>query len=252
MWSFIYTIQKNIPPPFLFFKSRYINEEFSHYPEQIEFERQLDALKLFDLSGYGPNPHEFLAALKRHRLAVDGFKLVRSQEIPALNDACGRYLTYRQLIECGDTQQRTGLSNLPKEPDTYTALYELATHVLDPVIEYFGAIRITYGFCSSELAKLIRKGVAPKLDQHAAYEKNRRGRFICERPGAAVDFLVEDDNMLEVAEWINANTVFDRLYYYGPDRPIHVSYGPEPKRAFIEMITQEDGRLIPRQRLQRK
>jgi hypothetical protein len=45
-----------------------------------------------------------------------------------------------------------------------------------------------------------------------------------------VDFIVEDEDMLEVARcgvrpalrW-----VFDRLYFYGADRPIHVSYGPE-------------------------
>ncbi len=222
-------------PPFLYLKSRYINEEFLYYPEQVEFEQKLEGLKLFDFSGYGPKADDFLAALKRHRWTIDGFGLVRNHEAPYLDEPCGRYLTYRQLIECGETQKRTGLPNLPKDPETYTALYELVVNILDPVIEYFGAIKLTYGFCSSELAKLIPGRIAPKLDQHAGHEKNKRGRLICERLGAAVDFLVEDENMLEVAMWIAANTRFDRLYYYGPTRPIHVSFGPEKKGEFVEM-----------------
>ncbi len=38
-------------PPFLFHKSRYINEEFPRYPEQVAFEQALDELGLFDLVG---------------------------------------------------------------------------------------------------------------------------------------------------------------------------------------------------------
>jgi hypothetical protein len=34
------------------------------------------------------------------------------------------------------------------QPESYNALVELAEHVLDPVIDYFGMIRLTYGFCS--------------------------------------------------------------------------------------------------------
>jgi hypothetical protein len=74
-------------------------------------------------------------------------------------------------------------------------LYELATHILDPVIDYFGMIRLTYGFCSHELGKHIKHRVAPKLDQHAAHERNSKGNLICPRLGAAIDFIVEDENM---------------------------------------------------------
>ena len=44
------------PPPFLYFKSRYINEEFPGFPEQQEFDRQLEALGLPMADGYGPAP----------------------------------------------------------------------------------------------------------------------------------------------------------------------------------------------------
>ena len=65
--------------------------------------------------------------------------------------------------------------------------------------------------------------------------------------GAAVDFIVEDEDMLEVARWVVANTPFDRLYFYGSDLPIHVSYGPEHSRQVVRMVAaQKSGRLVPR------
>ncbi|MGZ8250286.1 DNA phosphorothioation-associated putative methyltransferase, partial [Methylomagnum sp.] len=155
------------PPPPLYRKSRYINEEFPHYPEQLAFEEALDRLGLFDLSGYGPGPAAFDQALAQHRWAVEGFALVRSHGVPALDEPCGRFLTYRQLIECGETQGRTGLPNLPQRPESYTALLDLAINVLDPVIDYFGMVRLTYGFCSPALAKQIPGRIDPRRDQHA-------------------------------------------------------------------------------------
>ena len=233
-------------PPFLYRKSRYINEEFPNYPEQVAFEEALEGLGLFDFSGYGPRPGEFLQTLERNRLAIDGFELVRAKTIPGLDDPCGRYLTFRQLIECGETQARTGLSNLPNQPESYNALHDLAVQVVDPVIDYFGMIRLTYGFCSPELAREIPGRIDPKRDQHAAHERNRLGNPVCPRLGAAVDFIVEDESMLEVAQWIVANTPFDRLYFYGDHCPVHVSYGPNCDGQIVRMVTGASGRLLPR------
>jgi DNA phosphorothioation-associated putative methyltransferase len=232
-------------PPYLYRKSRFINEEFPNYAEQLAFDEALENLGLFDLSGYGPRPAVFDAKLESARWTVDGFRLVRSRTIPDPDAPCGRHFSYRQLIECGETRERTGLPNLPREPDSYTALLELAVNILDPVIEYFGRIEPTYGFCSPELAKHISGRIAPELDQHAAHELNRRGKPVCPRLGAAVDFLVEDEDMAEVARWIMANLPFDRLYFYGRDRPIHVSYSERPAGEAWEM-REIGGRRVPR------
>lgn len=233
---------------YLYLKSRYINEEFPYYAEQLSFDEQLQTLNLFDLSGYGPKPTVFRQTLADARWEINGFELVRSRSIPELDDPCGRYLTYRQLIECGETQQTSGLPNFPRQPDSYTALYDLAVNVLDPVIDYFGMIKLTYGFCSHELGKLIKKRVAPKLDQHAAHELNTKKNPICPRLGAAVDFIVEDENMREVADWIAENTPFDRLYFYGDTRSIHVSYGPEQKGEYIDLVMTDTWKQVPRKR----
>jgi hypothetical protein len=192
--------------PYLFWKSRYINEEHPDYPEQLAFDEQLAALGLFDLSGYGPAPEVLEETFARHRWEVRGLKLQRRHSPPALDDPCGRFLCFRDLIACGETQAATGLANLPKESESWNALLELAEQVLDPVIDWFGMIRLTYGFCSPELAKKIPGRIDPKRDQHAAHERNRLGNPICPRLGAAVDFLIEDEDMREVAHWIATET----------------------------------------------
>jgi hypothetical protein len=174
-------------------------------------------------------------------------KLVRSTKIPQLDQLCGMNFSFRQLIECGETQARLGLPNRPTSPATYNALHDLAKNILDPVIDYFGSIRLTYGFCSSELAAKIEGRIAPRLDQHASHELNRNGVPICSRLGAAADFIVDDEDMLEVANWIVANLNFDRVYFYGRDKPLHVSYSFNPsEQVTIMTLYSHNGRRIPR------
>lgn len=233
-------------PPYLYRKSRFINEELSHYAEQVAFEEALDAAGLMNFSGYGPAAKEFDQLLELRRYACDGFSLIRSRTIPELDAPCGQYFKYRDLIECGETQARTDIPNLPKEPDSYTALLELARNVLDPVIEYFGMIKLTYGFCSPELAKQIPGRIAPELDQHAAYEKKRNGKYVCERLGAACDFIVLDEDMEAVAGWISENTHFDRLYLIDGSHPIHVSFSLNLAGQIVRLVPTKFGRYIPR------
>lgn len=267
-------------PPYLYRKSRYINEEHPGYPEQVAFDDALDQFEargLIDLSGYGPAAAELDAILARHRWEVDGLQLRRVQTPPALDDPCGQYLRFRDLIECGETWQRlsveaagtadeveaggrgegkdrsggrrqrdAGIDNLPQAPESYNALLELAEQILDPVIDWFGMIRLTYGFCSPRLARQIPGRIDPKRDQHAAHERNRLGNLICPRLGAAVDFVIDDEDMLEVAQWVVEHRPFDRLYFYGADKPIHVSYGPEHERQVVTMLPGPSGRLVPR------
>ena len=236
------------PPPLLYKKSRFINEEFPNYEEQIAFDSSLEQLGLFDLSGFGPEAKRFWEELETARWAVSDWKLERSGSVPALDSHCSPHFTFRQLIECGDTWKETGIDNLPKQPETYSALCDLARLILEPVVEYFGGIRLTYGFCSRSLAKLVEGGhggIEPRIDQHAAQEVNTRGKPICSRGGAAVDFVVDDEDMREVANWIAAKLPYDRLYYYGPSRPIHVSYGPEQSRSYID-VEERNGRRLPK------
>lgn len=234
------------PKPLLYRKSRYLHEDYPGYAEQSAFDEALEASGILGDSDFGPPPDLLLERLESRRLAVGAMRLIRSERIPDLDRACGEHFTFRSFIECGETRERLRLKNLPLNPATYNALYDLATKVLDPVVDYFGGIRLTYGFCSAELGRHISKRVAPKLDQHAACEVGPRKGPICDRLGAACDFIVDDENMYEVADWIIANLPFDRLYFYGADRPIHISYGPENSRAAYQMVGTADGTVVPK------
>ena len=232
-------------PTYLYRKSHYLNEEMPNYADQFAFDEALENLGLFDLEGYGPKPAEFDAKLEAARWAIEGFSLIRSQTIPPLDSPCGQHFAYRDLIECGETQARTGLPNLPKQPGSYTALHDLAVNILDPVIDYYGMVRLAYGFSGPELARKIEGRIAPKLDQHSAFELNRKGELVCRRLGAAVDFIIEDEDMEEVARWIIGNLPYDRLYFYGKDRPVHVSYSQTPAKEAWE-IRESGGRRVPK------
>jgi DNA phosphorothioation-associated putative methyltransferase len=234
------------PPTPLLFKSRYMHEDQLGYADQVEFDEAIDATGILDSFESVPMLTQINAHLSLKRLEISGLRLQKSSRIPPPEQACGRHLTFQDLIRCGATQARLGIPNLPLNPETYNSLFELATQVLDPVIEYFGSIRLTYGFSSPELTAKISSSTAPKLDQHASHECDKHGMPICSRLGAAVDFLVEDEDMVEVAQWITENLQFDRLYLYGRQKPLHISYSSTPSGLVTFMVPSAAGRLMPR------
>jgi hypothetical protein len=170
-----------------------------------------------------------------------------------LDAKCGKYLTFRELVECGETwadraQTASPIENSPIRAKTVAVLERLCLLILDPVIEQFGTIKITYGFSGSELSNQIKRTVgrvSPALDQHASHEHNSRGKAICPRGGAAVDFRVSGRSSLEVAKWVVRFTPFDRLYFYGDQLPIHVSYSSRPKGQIVIMTRNRSGRRVP-------
>ena len=163
-----------------------------------------------------------------------------------IQQKCSKYFTYSDLINCGETLAKTpNLNNNPENEETYKAIGELCSKILDPVQDKFGKIKLTYGFASNNLTRNIKRNIYPKLDQHSGYEKNRKGEYICQRLGIACDFYIHDTKMDEVSRYIINNLPFDRLYFYGENRPIHVSYGPDHKQQIIKMIPYQD-RKIPK------
>jgi DNA phosphorothioation-associated putative methyltransferase len=244
----VFEYEGQYEPTILLGKSRFVNEEYPDYARQVAFDEQLLPF-CQDFPEHGPTASQLNEVLRFERLAVTGFELRPAETIPDLADRCGTWLTYRDLIQCGETVHATKCENMPQSPHSFNALRALVKHVLDPIIEYFGGVEITFGFCSPDLARAIRRRrvgrIAPQLDQHAASEYNASGHPICDRGGAAVDFLVPDENMYEVAKWITENLPYDRLYIYGPSRPLHVSYGPQQSKQTV-FVDRSDGKVRPR------
>lgn len=157
----------------------------------------------------------------------------------------GKYLTLEEFCTCTKTYQkyRDRIDPFPKNPESLIAIKTLNEFILDPIMTYFGRenFQLTYGFCSSDLKRFLAKKdpatgikngrVDPSRDQHIAHELNRQGKYYCERLGAACDFLIKDCGSDRLVEWILAKKLpFDSLYFYGCDRPIHISYGAQHKR----------------------
>lgn len=157
----------------------------------------------------------------------------------------GKYLTLERFCTCTQTYQKytDRIYPLPKNEETILAIEELVQFIVDPIIQYFGEekFQLTYGFCSADLKKYLEQKdpitglkngrVAPTLDQHMAYEVNKKGQYYCQRLGAACDFLIVDTSSSQVIDWILEQKLpFDSLYFYGENRPIHISYGPQHKR----------------------
>ncbi len=165
-----------------------------------------------------------------------------------LDEPCGRHLRFRDLIEVGETWRRVRVANLPEQPGTVAALLRLARDVLDPVVDQFGRIEITYGFASRALTRHVPGRIDPSRDQHAGHELRPNGEPVCTRLGQAADFWVPGLCSGILAAWIAARLPFDRLYFYGAERPTHVSVGPEEARAVISMLPGPSGRRIPQRR----
>jgi DNA phosphorothioation-associated putative methyltransferase len=224
------------PSTVLIEKSRFMHEDLRGYVEQYSFDELLTEAQIQHSDLNLKTTKDLAHALNSKRLEIDGFSIIPSTATPDLDDLCGANFRYRDLVECGETFEKLRPLNSPKNPETFNAIHHLAVEVLDPVVDYFGAIRLTFGFCSAALSAKIAGRIAPKLDQHAGHECDKLGHLICDRGGFAADFIVEDEDMLEVAQWIAKNTNFDRLYFYGRDKPVHVSAARSPNRQITLML----------------
>ncbi|HNH47294.1 MAG TPA: hypothetical protein PKY30_09665 [Myxococcota bacterium] len=173
-------------------------------------------------------PHDFAA----------GFDLLHSTD------------TLRLLAARGEV-----LENRPLQPETWEAIRHMEELLLQPLFHHVGPFHISYGFAGPTLLRAIRAQaflegrnpqIAPHLDQHCGYERSRSDRRICTRDGLAVDLRVPDRSSDDVAAWIIKNLPFDRLYLYGPDRPLHLSWAPQPLGQVVRLTKGPSGRLIPR------
>ncbi len=78
-----------------------------------------------------------------------------------INQLCSQHFTFEMLFHCGETWQRIQCPNLPEQTESWLAYRELATHILDPLVQEFGPASLTYGFCGAELRKAILANAPP-------------------------------------------------------------------------------------------
>ena len=162
-----------------------------------------------------------------------------------MQNAIGKRLVYWFHNKHEFTQE-----NKPTSIDSINALTYLVSEILLPVENFIGKPIITYGFTSNALKNYIQRyspeGTAPTIDQHSAYEKNSRGTQICSRGGAACDFFIEGVSTSEIVRFITNKLNYDKIYYYGNDRAVHVSiHLTEPLKHLQVMYESKNGRRYP-------
>lgn len=155
----------------------------------------------------------------------------------------------QQLLNWYQTKHDVELCNEPEHPSSRSALEDLIAEILLPIYRKYPNIKITYGFTSATLKKYIAKhspnGTAPTLDQHASYELNNAHNPICDRGGAACDFIVPNIATSEIVRFIVEHLNYDRIYYYGNDKPLHVSNAQKPIKHLQIMAESDKGRRFP-------
>jgi hypothetical protein len=163
----------------------------------------------------------------------------------------GKYLNLEDFCTCTNTYQKYSakIPPFPKNSESIEAIKDLNKFIIDPIIDRFGVenFKLTYGFCSPKLKSYLEKKdpvtdkkngrIDPSRDQHMAHEINSNGKYYCDRLGASCDFLILNNTSDVIVDWILEEKIpFDSLYFYGKNRPIHISYGSQHKRdiwAFV-------------------
>jgi len=115
---------------------------------------------------------------------------------------------YKEFIK-SDIALRYGIKNEPNE-DQWRCIEDLAIHILQPVRNKFGPIRITSGFRCIELCNKI-----------GSNSKSNHTR------GQAADFepFYDDVSLYEIMEWIHNNLDYRELIAeFFPSGWIHCAY----------------------------
>jgi hypothetical protein len=157
---------------------------------------------------------------------------------------------YAQLLNWHQAKHQFIGDNTPSAASA-AMLQKLTRDMLLPLAQHFGALHITYGFTGPALTRYIQRqspaGTAPNLDQHACIELNSKGKNICNRSGAACDLIAQgyEERMHLVARFICQQLSFDKLYFYGRNRPIHISVSDESLRHLQIMQHSTNGKRYP-------
>ena len=124
-----------------------------------------------------------------------------------------------------------GVPNCPPlEGMEVESIRHLCDRILDPVVEEFGPISLTYGYVSPELQKKTYPAFKPTVHNC----KPAAGALL----GAAADILVHKmvDDPRSVLYWIKANCEFDRLILFPGSSIVCVAWSDKPRSHAKEWI----------------
>lgn len=155
----------------------------------------------------------------------------------------------KKLIEWYRDVHNIDIDNQPTSPQSRASLELLLNELLIPIERKFGRIKVTYGFTSAALKQYIVKnspeGTCPELDQHSSFEVNSKGRQVCSRGGAACDISASNIDSADIVRFIVNKLNYDRIYFYGNQRPLHISVNSSPNLHLQVMKESTGGKRYP-------
>ena len=143
----------------------------------------------------------------------------------------GREVSLKELL-FSETATRLGIENKPTDQiliNLQTLIYE----VINPIVNQFGDIKITSGYRSPELSKIIGSS---ERSQHCL--------------GMAVDCEVLGIPNKELADWVVNHLEFDQciLEFWTPDQInsgwVHISYNKSANRKMYLRAYKANGRTV--------
>jgi len=142
-----------------------------------------------------------------------------------------RQVSLKELL-FAETATRLGIDNTPTDQiliNLQTLIYE----VINPIVNHFGDIKITSGYRSPELSKVIGSN---ERSQHTS--------------GMAVDCEVLGVPNKELADWIVNHLEFDQciLEFWKPEEAnsgwVHVSYNKSGNRKMYLRAFKSNQRIV--------
>jgi hypothetical protein len=120
---------------------------------------------------------------------------------------------------------KKGIANVPPTFDgmEVESIKKLCENILDPVVDRFGAISITYGYVSPALHKATFPGSKPSIHNCSP----SGGAYL----GAACDFQHHNTEVShrDILFWIADNCTYDRLILYPGSTIICVAWSDKPR-----------------------
>ena len=142
----------------------------------------------------------------------------------------GEYFTYENIRwrDASQTQHRESSAN----PDSYSR-FDSALYVSDPIVDYFGMVELTYGFCSPSTREAHpRARISPGLSTSTPSRGIAREMHLS-TPRAAIDFSYRTKTCSRSPNGCNEYAVRPPILH--GTRP-HIKVTPEHKREFVEML----------------
>lgn len=156
------------------------------------------------------------------------------------NTRTGKYFMLSDFLYSETAAQR-GIANCPAlDGKEVAAMRGLCEHILDPLVERFGPVSITFGYVSRELAIAIWPGQEWKSGLHSCYLPKQNGATL----GIAADVLVHsmEGKPKEVLLWVKENCVYDRLIAFPGSNIVCVAWTDKPRYHCKEWVFASSGK----------